>query len=219
MADGTEALVWFAERQNFITGVEAFLLFLTVGFSAVASIAASIAAKAAQNTVKVTEDIAKLELRAYISFRIAEMRFNDEHSILEMHILITNSGGTSGQKLSVRSALKPLPFPIPETISIDRIGELDKEFSDVTIHPGQTISSRFRTKIRVDNDLANALECDDTRCLTLIAEATYTDRYDDPHVTRFCEYIYAREIKYVLKRPMKAQVIESFLAEHHNDAT
>ena len=132
MAQGTEELARLTDRQNWITGIEAGILLATIGFTAIAALAAAIAAKASQKSIEQSERHANIQLRAYIfgtefictagEISVAgDYGQTTEISRYSVSLPFKNFGSTPGNQLRTQISCAAHPMNVDEDIVFDRV--------------------------------------------------------------------------------------------------
>lgn len=144
MADATDVLVNLTERQIIITGIEAALLISTLFFTAIATKAASRAAKAADDAVEITERTNRQQLRAYVG--VVRVEISWEPSEISVTVIMKNVGQTPARKMTAWHA-----WGAGENIIYDDAGEKSRAGPSRDIFPGVDLIIPFPINFASDD--------------------------------------------------------------------
>lgn len=187
MADSTQKLVGITENQNWITGIEAGLLLITIFFSGWASIAASKAAKAADRAVEITERAAERQLRAYVMVESANIKKLKIGEIPEVSVTIKNFGQTPAYNVKVWGLPGFQDFPLKGNLPTERPDETDN-FVAAPLAPTVPHTIPLIFKRRMNEETIHALKAG-SHAIFVVGQVRYIDAFKVERETDFCLFI------------------------------
>lgn len=142
MANATDEAVRIAERQFIATVIEIGALVLTIALTAVASIAAVIAAKAANRTA----DLMKDQTRAIMFISPQGIQYDPVERYIMYFSSVGNSGQTAARKMRYVAREYVLPYPLSEDYVFETIERPDSGDVISPDHSGKVVNHNIEKK-------------------------------------------------------------------------
>jgi hypothetical protein len=161
------------------------------------------------DVVKVMEQTAQRQLRAYVSVvldqlvpqnRVTDYRF-------EIRMKVRNTGQTPAHAVNIRGRLGIFPYPLPDNVDLAIAAERFDQSGH--FNPGQEGAFRARLDEQISDDEIREIMTGDNRKLYIYGAVFYQDAFGKDHHTNFCQFgMWTRGGLFAL-----------LTAKRHNDAT
>jgi hypothetical protein len=183
MADSTLNLVRLTYWQVGIGVLGLIALFYTLHLSRGATRAAIQAAEAAKESVTITSDTAKQQLRAYLNLSAAKISMEDDGRV---HVKLTfkNGGQTPAYRVTIKTTLKATSFPFAGPFDVPPPRIPGRPISRATTGAGSDCISEMSFPNLFDIPFRNNVNAG-TVAFFAYGKVEYVDIFDSPHTTSF----------------------------------
>ena len=180
---------WYETPEGwlFILGVPTLFF---VGSQAKASAAS---AKAMRESVTLSKDTAKRQLRAYLTVGIGEAIYQERRMpekpdlMFEARPLLINTGETPAHGIRFKARAAILPVPLPREVNLP---ETFDDGMDSMLGPNQSANMFAVVDGFCHDQDVETIKRGDGRALYVWGLITYVDVFGDQHYTRFCQQIF-----------------------------
>lgn len=128
-ARAAEEIVNLTRQQVELASREFYALIGTLLFTAIAAVAAALAARSADRSISVTREMAQRELRAYVTAEADHVENLRPNGIPVVSLLFTNSGPTPARVLT--SDTKILIDVFPPDRALPPVSKINRRFPDI----------------------------------------------------------------------------------------
>ena len=144
------------------------------------------ALRISQETLRVSQDTEKRQLRAYVA--PANMRTSGTDSIIEVEFDVENFGQTPAKNCSVSGAFEILPFPLPEKHLFKIPAAPFSQNSIITPRATKPLTVKVhRTLTAAEKTEIKSKEANSR--LYVYGVLNYHDIFNEAHFTDFCSFI------------------------------
>jgi hypothetical protein len=167
-------------------GITVWALFFTLMAIADQTRHTARAAKSTEDSVTISRETAKRQLRAYIEVIVGDAMWQEREKGYRFGALpiVRNSGQTPAYKLRFVAKAAILPLDLPKDYFLSEVGD---EVGETILGINQPMTMHAKVDDFVhDGDVQSIKDGDREKCLYAWGVVRYVDCFGDAHFTRFC---------------------------------